>query len=154
MTALCSCQSGLNYTDCCEPFHQNHAIPQTAEQLMRSRYCAYVMKNIDYIVATTAPNQQVLLDKKGLLDWAKTTKWTGLEIVSHIPTLSKTHSTVEFNAFFATENGEQVHHETSLFVKINARWYFVDPTVDLPTQKQPCLCGSGKKFKHCCGTFL
>jgi UPF0225 protein CGSHiEE_01665 len=30
----------------------------------------------------------------------------------------------------------------------------VDPTVPLPTMKQPCVCGSGKKFKHCCGGFL
>lgn len=154
MTALCPCQSGMNYTDCCEPFHQYRMFPATAEQLMRSRYCAYSLKNIDYIVETTVPTQQILLDKRGLFDWANTTKWTGLEIVSHKPTLSKIHSTVEFKAFFVTENGEQVHHETSLFVKINGRWYFVDPTVDLPTQKQPCLCGSGKKFKHCCGEFL
>jgi len=154
MTALCPCQSGLNYVDCCQPFHQQTALPQTAEQLMRSRYCAYTMKNIDYIVSTTVPNQQARLDKTLLLDWAETTQWTGLEIVRHQPAISKTHSAVEFKAFFISDEGEQVHHEISLFVKNDKRWYFVDPTLDLPAQKQPCLCGSGKKFKHCCGAFL
>ena len=154
MTALCPCQSGLDYADCCQPFHQQQALPQNAEQLMRSRYCAYTLKNIDYIVATTAPSQQALLDRALLQDWAETTQWTGLDIVAHQPALSKIHSAVEFKAFFASEQGIQAHHETSLFVKQDGRWYFVDPTVDLPNQKQPCLCGSGKKFKHCCGAYL
>ena len=154
MTALCPCQSGLNYVDCCQPFHQQIALPQTAEQLMRSRYCAYTMKNIDYIVSTTVPSQQMLLDKTALLDWAASTHWTGLHIVRHLPAISKIHSAVEFKAFFASDEGIQAHHEFSLFVKLDKRWYFVDPTLTLPAQKQPCLCGSGKKFKHCCGAFL
>ncbi|WP_180364154.1 SEC-C metal-binding domain-containing protein, partial [Neisseria gonorrhoeae] len=39
-------------------------------------------------------------------------------------------------------------------VKIAEQWYFIDPTVPLPTMKQPCICGSGKKFKACCGKYL
>lgn len=118
---------------------------------MRSRYTAYTQRNIDYIVQTTVPSQQALLDREALQQWAATTQWVGLEIVVHRPFLSKLHSRVEFNAFFETEDGRQSHHEISLFVQINGTWYFVDPTVPLPTQKSPCLCGSGKKFKHCCG---
>ena len=44
--------------------------PETAEQLMRSRYSAFVLKNIPYIVQTTVPSQQTLLDEKALQDWA------------------------------------------------------------------------------------
>lgn len=147
----CYCQSGLSYEACCKPFHQGQCFPDSAEQLMRSRYCAYVLKDIAYIVHTTVPSQQKLLDQQALLEWAEQTKWCGLEIVSHLPHIGKLHSKVEFNAFFQTDEGIENHHEISLFVNIDKRWYFVDPTVPLPTNKQPCICGSGKKFKHCCG---
>lgn len=153
LTALCPCQSGKNYADCCGKFHLKQALPNTAEELMRSRYCAYVLKNIPYIQATTVPSQQVLLEISALTEWAETTQWLGLQILK-TETLGKIHAAVEFNAIFQGENGEQSHQERSIFVKIDECWYFVDPTVPLPTLKQPCICGSGKKFKHCCGGLL
>lgn len=152
-TALCPCQSGKHYEDCCGEFHHHKALPKTAEQLMRSRYCAYVLKNIPYIVETTVPSQQALLDRQVLQDWGDNTEWLGLQILK-CESLTKIQSAVEFNAIFQGEAGEQSHQERSIFVKIEGRWYFVDPTVPLPTMKQPCLCGSGKKFKHCCGAWL
>ncbi|AUI66460.1 MULTISPECIES: YchJ family protein [Glaesserella] len=154
MSNLCPCQSNQPYSHCCQPFHLGEQLPTTAEQLMRSRYSAYTQVNIDYIVKTTVPSQQALLDQVAMKTWGETTKWAGLEIISHKPAISKIHSMVEFKAYFETEEGKQAHHELSLFVKIDGRWYFVDPTVPLPTMKQPCVCGSGKKFKHCCGAFL
>lgn len=102
---------------------------------------------------TTVPSQQTLLDEKALQDWANETQWLGLEIVK-AETLTKTQSAVEFKAHFQGSEQPQVHHEHSIFVKIDGRWYFVDPTVPLPSNKQPCVCGSGKKFKHCCGGLL
>ncbi|HHE8713012.1 TPA: YchJ family protein [Haemophilus influenzae] len=149
----CPCQSGHHYADCCGKFHLKQAFPETAEQLMRSRYTAYVLKNIPYIVATTVPSQQILLETSLLQEWADNTVWLGLEILK-TESLTKTQSAVEFKAIFQGEEREQVHQERSIFVKIEDHWYFVDPTVSLPTMKQPCVCGSGKKFKHCCGRFL
>ena len=157
MTALldsnCPCQSNKSYEDCCGCFHAHAQFPETAEQLMRSRYAAYVLKNVPYIVETTVPSQQALLNLQAIQTWAENTQWLGLQILK-TETLSKLQSAVEFNAVFQGEEGEQSHHERSIFVKIDERWYFVDPTVLLPTMKQPCVCGSGKKFKHCCGGFL
>lgn len=153
-TILCPCQSGKSYTDCCQPFHLHQMIPDSAEKLMRSRYTAYTQVNIPYIVETTVPAQQPLLDQQAMQLWGDETDWAGLKIISHQPFVSKIHSWVEFKAFFNIENGIDAHHERSLFVLISGRWYFVDPTVPLPIQKQPCVCGSGKKFKHCCGAWL
>lgn len=157
MTALldsaCPCQSNKSYEDCCGRFHTHAQFPETAEQLMRSRYASYVLKNVPYIVDTTVPSQQALLNVQAIQAWAENTQWLGLQILK-TETLSKFQSAVEFNAVFQGEEGEQTHHERSIFVKIDDRWYFVDPTVPLPTMKQPCVCGSGKKFKHCCGGFL
>lgn len=151
--SLCFCRSGKEYKHCCAPFHLHTAIPETAEQLMRSRYTAYVLKNIPYIVSTTVPSQQTLLETHLLQEWANNTTWLGLEILK-TENLTKTQSAVEFKAIFQGEEGELAHQERSIFVKIENRWYFVDPTVSLPTMKQSCVCGSGKKFKHCCGEFL
>lgn len=153
-TTNCPCLSGERYQHCCQPLHQFLRFPATAEQLMRSRYTAYVLQNIDYIVKTTAPSQQAVLNVAALQQWAETTSWLGLRIKTHIPHLTPIHSIVSFEATFASPQGAQSHYEDSLFVNIDQRWYFVDPTVPLPTLKQPCLCGSGKKFKHCCGAYL
>ncbi|MDO4698601.1 MAG: YchJ family protein [Pasteurellaceae bacterium] len=154
LMSLCPCQSHLRYQDCCQPFHLNTKQPENAEQLMRSRYSAYTLCNIDYIVQTTLPAQQPFLDRQAMQHWARDTDWQGLSIHSYQPHLSKIHSVVAFTADFYTPEGMQHHDECSIFVYTQGRWYFVDPNTPRPTAKQPCLCGSGKKFKHCCGLQL
>lgn len=174
---ICPCQihpslpnpNPLSYQDCCAPYHDaidnridesNGIKADSAERLMRTRYSAFVKVLPDYIVKTTVPNQQHLLDVKAIEDWAKDTDWAGLEIINHSSKLGKRHAQVEFKAYFDTPDGIQAHHELSAFVKVvdktqGARWYFLDPTVNMRiTQKQPCICGSGEKFKRCCGRFL
>ena len=150
----CPCQSGQTYAACCAPLHQGARQAVDAEALMRSRYSAYVRCDIDYIVATTVPAQQVLLDGDAMRQWSAGTQWCGLEVLQHWPRAGKHHAEVEFKAWFDTAQGRQYHHKRSAFVCIAQRWYFLNPTVPLPGMKTPCLCGSGKKFKQCCGVFL
>ncbi|MDG6881621.1 Uncharacterised protein [Phocoenobacter uteri] len=125
----CPCQSHKSYAECCQPFHQHTATPLTAEQLMRSRYSAYTLINIDYIVETTLPSQQKHLDKPAMQQWAESTKWCGLEVIAHNPKFAKNRATVEFKAYFETEQGMAEHHELSLFVYKEGKWFFVDPNV-------------------------
>lgn len=127
MIKPCPCQSGKPYSECCEPYHKHIATPQTAEQLMRSRYSAYTLAEIDYIVETTLPSQQKHLDKKAMQEWAESTQWSGLEVIAHNPKFAKNRATVEFKAYFETENGRAEHHELSLFIFNDGKWYFVDP---------------------------
>ena len=166
-----SLSSPLLYKDCCQPYHDafydddvdkvNGIKAETAERLMRTRYSAFVLIKPEYIVKTTLPAQQNLLDIKAIESWAKETDWAGLEIVAHTPKLGKRHAQVEFKAYFKTNEDLQAHHELSAFVKVtdkinnDERWYFLDPTVSMSvSQKQPCICGSGEKFKRCCGVYL
>ena len=155
----------IAYSDCCQPYHDavdvNHSADSntpkadSAERLMRTRYSAFVLQKAGYIVKTTVPAQQPLLDIKDIESWAQETNWAGLEILSHTPKLAKRHAQVEFKAYYHTAEGIKAHHELSSFVKIAERWYFLDPTVAMTiSQKQPCLCGSGDKFKRCCGGYL
>lgn len=118
----CVCLSGEAYTDCCGRFHNGGADAATAEQLMRSRYSAFVLLNAEYLRKTwhpdTAPSD---------LELDPGMEWRRLDILS----TSRggpldTEGTVEFKAHFR-HNGERgIHHETSRFVRENRRWYYVD----------------------------
>lgn len=153
--SLCPCGSGKKLSDCCQPLHAGTSKAATAEQLMRSRYSAFALNLIDYIVKTTAQYQQPLLDIPAIAGWSKSNHWLGLEVVQHLPKLGKRHAKVEFKAYFEDSAGKQCHHELSSFVQINNDWYFLDPTVSMKLSlKSDCLCGSGQKFKHCCAPYL
>ena len=56
--SACPCCSGRKFDACCAPFLSGAASPQTAEQLMRSRFAAYVKKNAEYIIETTHPENR------------------------------------------------------------------------------------------------
>ncbi len=162
----------LAYSECCQPLHQGSKQADTSEALMRSRYSAFVLVLTDYIIKTTLPAQQALLDRQAIKAWAEQTRWAGLEIIDHSPKVGKRHAQVEFKAYYYQDElgspSLSAHHELSTFVKIKDRkssskdeatgaesWYFLDPTVNLKlTQKQPCICGSQEKVKRCCGPFL
>ena len=158
----------IAYEDCCQPYHNDidkadGIKANDAERLMRSRYSAFVLVKPEYIVKTTVPAQQALLDIQAIEKWAKETPWAGLEVVEHTPKLGKRHAQVEFKAYYyeldsvgnTIKEKQQAHHERSTFVKVDDTWYFLDPTVAMTvSQKQPCICGSGEKFKRCCGVYL
>ena len=150
----CPCGQG-NYQHCCQPLHVGQANAESASQLMRSRYSAFALQQIDYIVQTTALGQQASLDVGAIADWSKSNQWLKLEVLNSNEKLDKSHAQVEFKAHYHDAKQTQIHHEISHFVQHQARWYFLDPTTgQQPTMKQPCICGSGKKFKQCCAQFL
>ncbi|MEN5173554.1 YchJ family protein [Acinetobacter higginsii] len=150
----CPCGQG-QYAECCQPLHLKQQVAQTAEQLMRSRYSAFALQQIDYILQTTALGQQSALDRAAIADWSQSNQWLKLDVVQHQPKLDKTHALVEFKAHYHDGTQTHIHHEISHFVLHQQQWYFLDPTLDMQiTMKQPCICGSGKKFKQCCAQFI
>lgn len=150
----CPCGQG-NYANCCQPLHLGVVKAATAEQLMRSRYSAFAQHEIDYIVQTTAKGQQQALDVAAIRDWSESNQWLKLEVVQAQEKLDKNHAQVEFKAHYHDGQQAQEHHEISHFVKHAEAWYFLDPTTEMKiTMKQPCICGSERKFKQCCAQFL
>ena len=160
--SLCPCggersghSSDRSYETCCQPLHLGLKSAETAEQLMRSRYSAFAKLEIDYLVQTTAIGQQQDLDVDAIRQWAEANQWQKLEVLQHQPKVDNTHALVEFKAYYHDGQQAQVHHEQSYFVRYEQHWYFLDPTTEhTSSMKQPCLCGSGKKFKQCCAHFL
>ena len=117
----CPCGSGSSFENCCGPFISGLKLPETAEQLMRSRYSAYATLAIDYLVMTTHVSTRKLFSRKDIEKWAKSNTWLKLEV------LNSTDTTVEFKAYFREGMGiPQVHHEYSNFVCEEGRWYYVD----------------------------
>jgi SEC-C motif domain protein len=149
---LCPCGSDVAYPDCCGALHQGNPAP-TAEALMRSRYSAYVLNLIDYLVSTTLPAQQADLDRGAMDSWSRNSRWLGLKVESTTAGgASDDRGEVSFRASWADPDGSQhAHSECSSFRRVAKRWYFVDPNHPVKAgRNQPCPCGSGRKFKHCC----
>jgi SEC-C motif domain protein len=158
---LCPCGTGKTYTDCCEPVIKGVRPAETAEELMRSRYSAYVKVETDYIFETTHPKHREGYDAAGTKEWAENADWQSLEIVSVTGgAAADTTGEVEFIARYSEKGELKVHHELALFKKEKAGWLFTDgkgvtqkPIVRAPKigRNDPCSCGSGQKFKKCCG---
>ncbi len=116
---FCPCTSGKTYNDCCESYHSKVSFPSTPEQLMRSRYSAYVLHLIDYLLETTHPSKRYLYNKTEIEKWAKENHWLKLEIVV------AEKDVVEFKAFYQQALKEYIHHERSMFKKETGRWYYL-----------------------------
>nr|WP_298146463.1 YchJ family protein [uncultured Pseudomonas sp.] len=154
-TQDCPCGSGLSYAQCCQICHTGQPAA-SAQALMRSRYCAYVLGLIDYLVSTTLPAQQAALDRTAIDDWSKQSQWLGLEVESsEAPSGQPPRAFVTFTAHWRDADGEHRHRERSAFVQRDGRWYFIDPTVAVNAgRNDPCPCKSGQKFKKCCATYF
>ncbi|OQX37957.1 MAG: hypothetical protein B0D91_05565 [Oceanospirillales bacterium LUC14_002_19_P2] len=116
---ICPCGTDTPYNNCCARFHRGDARPETAEQLMRSRYSAWALRLIDYIITTTWPRQQRYLQRKALEDWADATEWCQLEIVdTDKGQADDTAGEVEFRATYRLKaNGKtDIHQECSSFM--------------------------------------
>lgn len=161
MSDVCPCDSGNDFNKCCGPFLAREKLPPTAAELMRSRYSAFAKGDIEYLVETHDPAMSQEVDREGLETWSKNATWRGLKILAtDRGTPADTEGKVEFVARYVLGNEEQNHHEISDFVRKDGRWYFHDGKLISGTIKRaapkvgrndPCSCGSGKKFKKCCG---
>ncbi|BBP01698.1 YchJ family protein [Sulfuriferula nivalis] len=116
--ALCPCGSGVYLVDCCGCYIAGMAA-QTAEQLMRSRYTAYAIKNEAYLLATWH-----LRTRPRFLDEDEA-KWLGLKIVKH-QQQDDTHAVVEFIARYKISGRAYRLHEISQFVFEEGRWFYLD----------------------------
>ncbi len=124
----CYCCSDKNFADCCQPFIRGNAKPATAEELMRSRYSAYATGAVEYILRSTYPSVRKFHDAESIENWAKSSVWQKLEIVStDRGDVKDKQGTVEFKAYFLDADGQpQIHHESSNFTKELGKWFFVD----------------------------
>lgn len=159
---LCPCKSGRMFGECCGPVIAGTVRAESAEALMRARYTSYVTGDIGFLKTSATQAVQEQFDEQASKAWSAAAEWHGLEILKTEKGQSGDRTgIVEFRALY-TANGEFCdHHEISTFVREEDGWKFEDGELigETPTVREepkigrndPCPCGSGKKFKKCCG---
>ena len=158
----CYCGSGREFDACCRPVLEGTRPAETAEALMRARYSAFVTKQAEFLHESLHPEHRNDHDVSATRRWAERSQWLGLEILEvNAGGPNDAEGTVEFIATYKDHDLVKPHHEISSFQKLDGIWYFVDgklvpPVTEVRTQPKvgrndPCPCGSGKKYKKCCG---
>ncbi len=158
----CPCGIEKTYAECCEPVIKGERVAVTAEELMRARYSAYSQAEMDFLYDSLHPDHRDENDREGSQDWAENSEWHNLEIIeTQAGGENDEEGTVEFIANY-TYNGDVTrYHEVASFNKLDGQWRFTEgqPGVNKPIVREepkigrndPCTCGSGKKYKKCCG---
>lgn len=154
---LCPCSSGHPLDQCCAPLLDGAPAP-SAEALMRSRYTAFVLGRLDYLDTTLAPEKRDEVDHAEVEASSRDAQGLGLEIRSAAE--DGDAATVEYVARFRLHGQQIAHHELARFRRDGDGWLYVDGDVN-PRQaprsvakvgrNDPCPCGSGQKYKKCCG---
>lgn len=118
----CPCGTGKAFSECCARFINDGERPETAEQLMRSRYTAYTLGRADYLSATWHPTT-----RRKNLDAGAPVTWLGLEVLrTEAGGAGDREGFVEFVARYEIDGRAQRLHEVSRFVRRKGKWLYVD----------------------------
>ncbi len=158
----CPCGSGAAYAACCGRYLDGGAWPETAEALMRSRYTAYALARYDWLVATTHPDARAEVDASSLAEQCRGVRGLRLDVGACVDAREpETADIVEFHALYELDGVVRQIGERSAFLRREGRLYYVDGAPLRPAayrregpkvgRNDPCPCGSGKKYKKCCG---
>ena len=159
---LCPCKSGKTFGECCGPIIAGTAKADCPEALMRARYTSYVTGDIDFLKSSATAAVQAEFDENASRAWSKAAEWHGLEIIrTERGGAADAEGVVEFRALYSARGEFCNHHEVSQFVREDGEWKFADGELvgETPIVREspkinrndPCPCGSGKKYKKCCG---
>jgi SEC-C motif-containing protein len=153
----CPCCSGLPFAECCQPI-LNGTPAQTAEALVRSRYCAFAVKRLDHVESTHASEIRDDFNRAEAERLADECVWDSLRI--HKATEAGDTAEVEYVMQVRRDGNCITKAIKSTFRRENGQWYYVSakPAAQLEqvrstkiNRNDPCTCGSGKKYKKCCG---
>ncbi len=123
---------------------------------MRARYSAHAVGLMDFVVSTYHPSCNAEKDREAIAD-SVNSNWKRLQVVKSDNGLTENEGYVHFKAFLEEQGKELCLEELSRFVKEDGLWFYIDG--EFPQHNQtpklgrndPCICGSGKKYKKCCG---
>ncbi|MCW5699873.1 MAG: YchJ family protein [Rhodospirillales bacterium] len=160
-TNACPCGTRRSLEECCGPII-NGTLAATAETLMRARYTAFVTRQFgDFAYDSLAPEKHAEFDRREVEASAQEAEGLGLEIRAVDGGGPEDDTgTVEYVARFRIRGQIQVHHELATFRREDGRWLYADGQMNPKSaprrvtkvgRNDPCSCGSGRKFKKCCG---
>lgn len=124
----CPCGSGRTLANCCFPLISGTKLAQTAEQLMRSRFTAYSLKHIDYLLSSWHPDTR---PAAMTLDELSGIKWLDLLILEcHQGQAHDLQGTVSFRARFKITGKAGWLQENSRFLRQDGCWFYLDGDVN------------------------
>jgi len=176
---FCPCGSNDQFKSCCLDIIKGYKQAQSPEQLMRSRFSAYVINDAQYIYASYSQQSQLSQSVTEIKKWASACKFIEL-IIHHVSPFNKYHSehptdlpTVQFTACYLIANKLYEMSEKSYFIKERivkknkttgyTPWVYFDGDVyqhnevGIIKRNDLCPCAKNKakeikqKFKRCCG---
>ena len=122
----CPCHSGQRFDQCCGRFISHRELPEYALQLMRSRYCAYVLDDAEYLSETWHPDfrsSELITDPE--------VRWINLTIIANDE--QGELAMVEFEARLLVNGQVQAMHEKSAFTLERGRWLYTTGEMLTPT---------------------
>ena len=142
----CICGNDKDFNECCGAIINGEKKANTPEELMRSRYSAYVRGDGRYLVLSTIEENRYEDDAELIEEFSSSNEWLKLDV------LASKDTTVEFKAYYKEGEAIKVLHEKSNFILKDGTWYYTDGTLfnSKVERNEICPCGSGKKFKKCC----
>ncbi|WP_300164520.1 YchJ family metal-binding protein [Solidesulfovibrio sp.] len=169
----CACGSGRPYAACCGPYLDRGLAAPMAEALMRSRYTAYARGDFAYLKRTLWPRRRDAFDLVAARAFCADVVWKGLTVLAATDGGPDDETgVVAFVAAYEKAGEPQELHEVSRFRKKAGCWYYVDGApgggateeggqespppgpgtrAKAAGRNSPCPCGSGRKYKRCCG---
>ena len=122
---LCPCGTGSNYGACCGRLISGSAQARTAEELMRSRFSAYALGDLDYVFRTWHPKT-----RPPDVSPAPGVTFVGLDVSDIVAGGPEDDlGVVEFTARLRSPEGLSEMHERSRFSRRAGRGMYVDGTV-------------------------
>ncbi|MBB1255107.1 hypothetical protein H3146_17375 [Streptomyces sp. OF3] len=121
----CPCGLPAPYPRCCGRLHDGSAAAARPEELMRSRYSAFVRRDEAYLLRTWHPET-----RPDSIDFDPSLRWLGLTVLhSTDGGTFGTDGTVEFRARYRDAGGTGELHERSRFTRHEGRWVYVDGVI-------------------------
>jgi len=157
MMTPCPCGSAKEFDDCCGPIIGGLPAP-TPEALMRSRYAAFVLGKLEHIDRSQTDELRADADQSSASSNVDGIEWLGLNVIS--ASESGDQGNVDFSVRFRRDGQVFAVHEVSSFRRVAGRWLYAAGDLDVKpvphqsakiSRNDPCACGSGKKYKKCCG---
>lgn len=146
---------------CCNPHIAGEQLAPTPEALMRARYTAYAIGNLDFIEKTITVEASRSFNRADIARSLPGTEWLGLEVRATTGGQKGDDTgTVNFAFQYRHNNRTFSQVEIATFLRVDGAWLFHDSEINpkAPPLKvehvgrnEPCPCGSEKKYKKCCG---
>lgn len=115
---------------------------------MRSRYCAFVLHLTEYLLQSWHVST-----RPARLDLNDSPNWKALQVLS--ASQENDNGRVHFRALYQTGKEWGFLEEESDFVHEVGCWFYLAGKTRggqlKPSRNDQCPCGTGKKFKVCCG---